>query len=83
MPPMDDFGLDVDLDDINIDQPFSSDAVPDAVSAAKPGIVRRWGGRKLSKKALAEMAAIGPSKAFNIPYFAHQKLDPTKYICST
>lgn len=46
----------------------------------------KYGERTLTRKAMAEMAAYGPSKPYDIPYFAHQSLDPDvfpicKYLC--
>lgn len=39
----------------------------------------KYGERSLTRKAKAEMAAYGPSKPYDIPYFAHQQLDPDRY----
>lgn len=39
----------------------------------------KYGERTLTRKALAEMAVYGPPKQYDIPYFAHQQLDPNCY----
>ncbi|KAL9108330.1 MAG: hypothetical protein Q9227_006929 [Pyrenula ochraceoflavens] len=80
LTPLDGSIPNVSLSDVNMAITPPSDVASSIASSNNRASAGQWDPPKLTKKALAEMAACGPSKEYGLPYFSHQALDPGKYI---